>query len=343
MNLVRPSTHVASYSSAPIGRMIPVPRTAGRSPSRPFRRFGLAALLVWGAWAVFAAAQAPADDPTAVPEPPPDQTQTPSENPNPKIGPVEFPPAPSGAEKVRLLPIPEFDKIRDESRIRSYDSSPEEHLAWRYVIAHARNQSLADLAAHSETVPFANLLADIHTDYLRQLIHVEGRLARVRSFAPTKFQKDADKIEVLYEGWIYPKDERWPLQILFTELPANIQKGEAVSYPVRFDGYFFKVVHFETGEPIKPGSEKHVWRKAPLLIGKAPVLIEPPSNISVIRGVAEYALLAIIVVGGGALALTLWYRRDDRRARAEVNAARTNPFDNPGPPQPPVSGGWDEV
>ncbi|HEY8503620.1 MAG TPA: hypothetical protein VIL46_03505, partial [Gemmataceae bacterium] len=188
----------------------------------------------------------------------------------------------SPAERVRLdADLPWFRSVEDEAPLRGEAENPGEYQAYNYVLAFADRLDPALMAGHSlKGVPYGNLVEPVRQDYQFKLIRVEGWLRRLESIGPTKQLERADKIPTLYEGWIFPKEVFHPVAAVFTRLPEGIEPGRGpgreVNHYVAFDGYFFKVLHYKTGEHL--GQGKYRWRKAPLLLGKMPIPLPPPPS-----------------------------------------------------------------
>ena len=175
---------------------------------------------------------------------------------------------------------------------------------------------------------YAHLFEEPAT-YRGQVVHIKGRLARVRRYEAPLTVKDLGA-EYLYEAWIF--DQRYqnnPWCVLCIRLPAGIDIGEKLDYPVTFDGYFFKRYRFKAGDSVKPEQ----GREVPLLIGPTLTLIkQPPALAETAAGwspegipfiLTLIALVAILVIG-----LAWWYRRGDRHVRSRL-AARSLQFVEP--------------
>jgi hypothetical protein len=266
--------------------------------------------------------------------------------PIPKFEPVdpEPSPEPSEADQVALFKtLPSFKYVEDDAPVRSANQNPYEHEAYNYVVAHAHRQSPEALARHSlKEVPFAHLFKEIRRDYHRELIRIEGHLIRLIELKATSFLRETEGITKIYDAWILPKDEQFPVNIAFTELPEGIKPALRIENTwVTFDGYYFKLIRYESGEK---KDDRHVWKQAPLLIGRTITPGRPPSEGNDITFGTMMTLLVIglslvIVI---ALALSIWFRRGDRRVRSQVQNAQfgSNPFQNAPPPVEPGPG-WE--
>jgi hypothetical protein len=212
--------------------------------------------------------------------------------------------------------------------------------AYDYVLAFSRNQPAERLRQHSmKNVPLDTLFRPIKQDYLRELLHYEGRLALVLEMKPTDALRDLERVERLYEAWITPRGADKFVVLVVSELPAGIQPGDRQTANVAFDGYFFKLFHYETREPKdRADPDKKVWRKAPLFLGRTFEVRPPDPQL----GTYSPVMLAGVVTGLAAVVLVavlmgLWFRRGDRRiqAGARDRLHQTVSFDQiPGPPDP---------
>jgi hypothetical protein len=159
-----------------------------------------------------------------------------------------------------------------------------------------------------------------------KVIHLEGRLKRLRRFDPTVNVAHLG-VKDLFEGWVF--DENYganPVAIHFTELPAGLAPAEKMDIPVAFDGYFFKIIRFASVDS-KPGQA----REAPLLIGRSPLLKDQSSKTPVAGSAAApflswswpmlgAVLLMVIATVGLTVGLSFWFRRGDRQVRSRLTA-----------------------
>ncbi len=248
----------------------------------------------------------------------------------------ELPPA----QRVRLdTQLDWFATIEDDAPIRSQRENPDEHNAYNYTVAHAAEQSVADLKQFAlDQVPFKNLIEPVRQDYRGQLLQFEGRLLRLRSERPTKALQ-AEGIDHLYEGYLVPEDAPSPVVIVFTELPEGVletpPKGPQwtvdLNVYARFQGYYFKLIRYESAEKID--EQRYQWRRAPLLIGKTIEVVSRPASswsLGTEFIVLGLAFVGLVVLAG--LGLGWWFRRGDRQIADSIQARQSaqNPFADEG-------------
>ena len=210
-------------------------------------------------------------------------------------------------------------RIIDVKRMQAADH---EQKAYDYVLHFAKRQPDERLQKYSvKNVPVENLFRPIHQDYLRELLHVEGKLALVTEMKPTDDLKDLGGIDQLYEVWVYAKGTNKLACVVVSELPEKIKPGEEFDVMVSFDAYFFKLWHYESRQQ-KEGSkdtDKKQWQRAPLFLGKsfqvsAPVEVQstysPVMLMSVVGGLSALGLTAFLI--------SLWFRKGDQEVRASA-------------------------
>ncbi len=163
-------------------------------------------------------------------------------------------------------------------------------------------------------VTFAHLFEE-PAKYRGQVIHVEGRLRRVRRFDVPKFIQDSYGIRDLYEGWLFEPEVYGanPRCVIFTKLPEGVEVREETDHRVAFDGYFFKRYRYQAGDG---------WRNAPLFIAPTLTVAASPSATDGSRlsiGTLATGFVGLIVATAAtALVLGWWYCRGDRRLRARL-------------------------
>jgi hypothetical protein len=241
-------------------------------------------------------------------------------------------PARGEAEQVSLSDW-DFSQVRDKRPIASYSDNLDEYLAYNHVFAKVMQFSPEVLARNSrKDVVYADLINEVReTEYLRKLIHVKGRLVRVRQREAKDFLRNAN-LERYYEGWIMHEDNpKHLIVVAFTEVPEGIETGERISCQVTVDGYYFKLLGYMSDEKDERG--KNVWRVAPLLVARKPVVIPDEREQYSWSGFVPLVAGLVGLITVAALILTVWFRRGDRRTRQRVrDSLLTNPFENAPPP-----------
>ena len=242
-------------------------------------------------------------------------------------------PGESEESRVRLnRKDPLWLSVADETPlVKKRDDNPDEFGLYDVVMQHAFKFPQETLNKYSrKDAVFADLLGDNREEFLRELIHVEGTLIRLREREAIDRLKVAISIKKIYDGWIELPIGNNPdpklINIAFTELPNGLVPAEKMNVRVGFDGYYFKLTKYEA-ESNKAGEK--TYRRAPLLIGHTIEIL--PSEESVWKNTQEIVpaimgVIAIVVVG--VVIIAIWLRRGDRRVKANAHDAmtRSNPF-----------------
>jgi hypothetical protein len=210
--------------------------------------------------------------------------------------------------------------------------NPWETLARNYLVNHARQVAIGELAkAARRDVFYVNLMSD-PSSYRGEPIHLTGRLHRLIQFeAPKGLWNDG--IKTLYEAWINPteKDPSTVYCVVLTEKPALdlAEKFDPAPY-VSCDAFFFKIYRYAAKKDAKD-LNKRVWRDAPLFMGRTLALAtapKPPEEAdsplagTLIPGVMIAISLLIALFFG----LTWWFRRGDRKVQKRIREARHSEF-----------------
>ena len=240
-----------------------------------------------------------------------------------------LPPVPAGKASAQNKAEPVDPAIlagvEDHSKVQGAKENYDEFLAYNYLLVLAHKTpapALAKGARHDLT--FAHLFEEPEK-YRGQIVHVEGRLKRLRKFDAARIAA-REGVPVLYEAWVFDESLFYnPFCVVVTELPQSIQAGENLDYQVAFDGYFFKRYRYQAGDGL---------RDAPLLIGRTltrqtnpPPVREWPGPMLLTAFLAVVAVTAALGIG-----LSLWFRRGDRRVRSRLDAARNARFVEPDDP-----------
>jgi hypothetical protein len=212
--------------------------------------------------------------------------------------------------------------IEDKAEMRNAAENYNEAWAYSYLLVQANATSAEALAKSArKDLTFAHLFEE-PSKYRGQVVHIEGRLKRLRRFdAPRLAAKQG--VPVIYEGWIFGDAYGSnPYCVIATALPNSTPLGETVEQRVSFDGYFFKRYRYKAGDG---------WRDAPLLIGHSLSERESPNATSESDVGYLLPLLIAVVVGTVLLVIGLnwWFRRGDRQLRAHLDQARKINFVEP--------------
>jgi hypothetical protein len=172
--------------------------------------------------------------------------------------------------------------------------------------------------------------------YRGRVLHIEGRLLRLRKW--DKIPKDAQEkgVKEVYEGWIaLPLRGSHPVCVLFPILPEGLEPAEQVDRDVSFDGYLICLYRYRSGKGDLD---------TPLLIGPSVRLTSAPAEVptvsvvspSLLYGFAGFVALVALLVGG----LSWWFRRGDRRVREHLDKLREAKALEmlEGDPEPPANG-----
>jgi len=223
-----------------------------------------------------------------------------------------------------------FSLIKDDAPYDREHATWAETAAWTRVVMHARNFTAEQLeAAARRDVTFADLFKEHRLDYQFELVYVRGRLIRLTKLE----QKPTDRLAAAgaeaYQAWVVPDGEPRgnPMCVVISDLPPGLEPQRLMSVPVRFAGYSFKRMRYESGEQRKDNPSKNVWKAAPLLIGRSvSVLTEDEGTGSWATTFVPAVIGTVVVLAGAALGMGWWFRRGDRQARSEIEATRKNPF-----------------
>jgi hypothetical protein len=246
-------------------------------------------------------------------------------------------------EQVKLdKKFPDFEFVEDDAPfafrgnkiidVRIANVGYRELKAYDYVLEFASRQPTERMRKYSiKDVPVENLFRKIRQDYLRELLHFEGKVGSILAMKSTDDLKELSGIENLYEVWLWPRNSSKWVCVVVSELPEGLKPGKDQDKWVAFDAYYFKLWHYES-ERKKADSddpEKRQWERAPLFLGKTVEVIAdpsppPPPTYSPVMLGAVIAGLATICVT--AFLISLWFRKGDRHgahARQKIEEQAT--------------------
>jgi len=236
----------------------------------------------------------------------------------------------------RALPQTWLAKIKDS---RDIYSGTDETIVYSQVVALAYYTSQAAFAQVARRdLTFSHIYGE-PARYRGQVIHVEGRLLRLKRYAPPDEALEAG-VSNLYEAWIHPEEfGAVPYVVILPAwtpgLSEDLLTKDKIEQYIRVsvDAYFFKKWLY----PNRDGREV----EAPFLIGHSLVLLKVRDATSgggstwVTRLI--YAFLGLLL---GLLALvvflTYWFRKHDNAIRRRI-LARMPEFALPPPDAPPVA------
>ena len=129
----------------------------------------------------------------------------------------------------------DFTTVRDECPLQGRLTNDGEYTAYglTFYLLHKFSAEVLSRNARQDIV-YADLIGDLRNRYLRELIHVEGRLVQLRKLdAPERLRETTDIKEIYV--LIYSKNQpEHPINVAFLELPPEITLGESLSYRVSF-------------------------------------------------------------------------------------------------------------
>jgi hypothetical protein len=218
-------------------------------------------------------------------------------------------------------------EVEDRAPVRNAAENYAEAAAYNYLLVQANATPVTAFAKSARRdLTFAHLFEE-SGKYRGQIVHIEGRLKRLRRFdAPRLAAKQG--VPLIYEAWIF--GEAYfsnPYCVIATSVPESVPLADTLDHHVAFDGYFFKRYRYQAGDG---------WRDAPLLIGHA--LLDRESGVPDSAGSMAWLLPALLTVVAGTVflvvALSWWFRRSDRRVRMHLEMNRNVDFVEPGPHGP---------
>jgi hypothetical protein len=239
--------------------------------------------------------------------------------------PAEAPQRIAASDKVEPIDAALLAGVQDREPVQGADQNYNEYRAFNYTLLQARKTPVQALArAGRRDLTYAHLFEEPEK-YRGQVIHVQGRLRRLRKF-DTNQQATKEGVPILYEAWIFDQlNYANPYCVVITELPAAIKVGDAVDYQVACDAYFFKRYRYKAGDGV---------RDAPLLIGRSllaqPAAAAEPEPVMSIPDWLLWGFLVFLIatfaLGTG---LAWWFHRGDRRVRERLDRTRHVAFLDP--------------
>jgi hypothetical protein len=223
----------------------------------------------------------------------------------------------------------------DELWLPRHRGPYQEYLAYCQAVVLAAQtpaDAFARSAADNTELNFPTLYnePDLHRG---KVVHGEGRLKRLSRYdAPQLAQRQG--VKWVYEGWIFRDRSGPPVVVIFTDLPPALKLGDFADPPrVAFDGYFFKVFRYRSGNKDRAGNYQPM--DSLLFIGPTlKVPSGPPARSkapSPLRGPVIYGVIGFVGFTIALLvAVNLWYRRSDRAIRARLLDLQGSRFSDEG-------------
>lgn len=241
------------------------------------------------------------------------------------------PPASGGAPSPKANPpLKDVDECRevDTSLLTDIrDKTPrqaEDAAAINQMLCVAATVPPAELAGSARRdVLFANLY-EAPASYRGRPIHMFGVLRRLLAHDRDP-RVTAHGLGRYYEAWIFPEDQAAnPVVVLFTACPPGLEPGYALKENVAFDGYFVKLLAYQ--------SQEGEWRAAPMFAGRT---LEwqrvEPETMSQGAWVVAFGLVAAVGIGTAAF---WWQGRRDRHLLEELRPSVGPAFEAPEDPGP---------
>lgn len=231
-------------------------------------------------------------------------------------------------DEVRPIPkyflTPGFIRDRDDL----HNGAPEYEAFWQILVQAHYTSTKAFAQAARRDVTYVHLFNEPE-HYRGEVVHLSGRLIRLRGFAAPAEARAAG-VANLYEAWImtdaYGEN---PVCFTFTDLPDSLKVDNQRRYneEVGFDGYFYKRYRYKAADSKKANE----FRDAPLLIGHSLMgRFETKAASDEAESWGHNLIWVFMGVVGGALlgviALTGWFRYHDRRIRHRIRASRKADF-----------------
>jgi hypothetical protein len=219
----------------------------------------------------------------------------------------------------------------------------EEVLAYEQLVLHARQFApdvLTKAARRDLRLPL--LLGPDKARYRGVLVHLSGSLRMLQQMDLSEgLVGMAEGLTNVYRGWLALdgyKDDLGPVlcAVDFTDLPAGLKPNPSLDRRVTVDGYFFKVMKYDTREPTPGGvtdksPDGKVSRLAPLFVARTvrPRAAEVGATDSIWAVPGAVVIGTVLLIGAAAgawLAVSWWLRREDAQVRARLRQLRPGAF-----------------
>jgi hypothetical protein len=266
----------------------------------------------------------------------------------------------TAGDRVKAPPIDEYlAGVRDHTRTATSRSNIDEFWGYCQIMHQIALTPARALANSGREGPQGNRkdLVRNPAEYRGRVIHIEGRLKRLRQFdAPSLLTSRGLQphwaqaastagmlatpggpgpllaaslqfpgrtgLLTLYEGWVYVHpDDGEPWNVIFCDLPPELTVGEDVDYPVAFDGYFFKALKLRFGK--KDLSVPQLLGKTiQMQTGGAADGGRGPAGPGLADAFSTGFVITLTALAAAVIALLVglawWFRHGDRRVRSRL-------------------------
>ncbi len=230
---------------------------------------------------------------------------------------------------IQKIPQTLLDMVRDDRGIPTAKKDDLEVMAyWEIALAASRTDPEAFRRAADLSLTRADLMNQPSRNR-GKVVRITGRLVRLRKIEPTAMGAQAG-VPILYEGWIITEAYGAnPSVVLVSVLPEGMTPSETMETDVEVDGFFYKRYRYESAGP---GPDGTLFRKAPLIMGRAirrgvtvPVMDSPEKKA--MGSLLPWFLALVAGTGGLTALLTFWMGRRDEKVRKRINELRGESID----------------
>jgi hypothetical protein len=221
----------------------------------------------------------------------------------------------------------------------------EEVLAYEELVLHARRLPTDVVAkAARRDLPLPLLLGPDKARFRGQIVRLRGSLRMLQQMDPSEgLVGMAEGLTHVFRGWLALdgyQDDLGPVlcAVDFTELPAGLKPNVTTDRHATVDGYFFKIIKYDTREPTPGGvtdrsPDGRVYRLAPLFVARtlrpaAAAESGPSESLWTVPAEVIGGTIVLIAAAVGAwFVVSWWMRREDGRVRARLEKLRPGAFE----------------
>jgi hypothetical protein len=228
----------------------------------------------------------------------------------------------------RLAAVGDDDSFENDARKQQPGVRDEDALFWQAVLYTAKvpGDVFAKAALNNRHLTYGHLYTE-PAKYRGQVVHFSGRLVKLKQLDPPADVR-ARGVNALYEGWIFlDQPGIHPLCVVVPQVPSGLSIGDDLNVRVDVDGYFFKRYGYISGRLNDDGD--NIPLKTVLLI--APTVVRKTTSSANVLLSGGNSLFGWIIGFGFAVvvfmvALTWWFRRNDRLVQARLESIGAGRF-----------------